>query len=247
MSGLSISPPDFKKCLLASLALHAGFMLLRGLGPSGAAAIDPREIDLTFPFIGSGAAKLGAPKRLIKAAPLPPAPAPEPIPLKPEPTKAEPPKQWTLPGPETKTLVVPKPEAPPPTQGGAVNGTGTSPLVGGSGAGFDYGVPNGSMTPGAPADIVRPKLLNKDEVLANLRKYYPERERIADHQGTVVVDIHLSAEGAISSVEVFQSATPLFDAAAVKVAHLMKFEPARTPRGPVAAKVRQKMQFTLED
>ena len=246
MSSALISAPDFKKCLLASLALHAGFMLLRGFGPHGPQAVVPGEIDLTFPFVGNGPPKLAAPKRLIKGAVLPAAPVEQPLP--PQPVKPpEPPKDWVMPGKETQKVIAPQPEVPPATKGGAENGTGISPILGGSGPGFPYGVPNGSMTPGAPAGVVRPKLLNRDEVLANLRKFYPERERYADHEGTVVVDIHLSAEGAITAVEVFQSASPLFDAAAIKVAHLMRYEPARTPQGPVAAKVRQTMQFKLQD
>lgn len=244
MNAFGLSGPDFKKCLLASFALHAGFLLLRGVS-FRSAPVDAREIDLTFgEFYGFGAAKLGAPKKLAPQATLPPAPAATPVAPKPQ---AEAPKQWTLPGPETKTVAPPKEEAPPATQGGAANGTGTSPLTGGEGRGFDYGVPNGTLTPGAPANIVRPKLLNRDEVLANLRKYYPERERFANHEGEVIVDIHLTADGGINGVDIVQSAGRLFDEAAIKVAHLMKFEPARTPQGPAAAKVRQKMKFSLED
>ena len=238
--------PDFRFCLLASAALHAGFFLfsfarLPSFAPAGSV-----EIDLTSPFLGSGPARRAAPKRLIPEAKRPPAPVEQPLPPQVE-TPREVPKQWTLPGPETKTILPPKAEEPPLTQGGAVDGTGTSHLPGGSGGGDPFGAINGRGDGGSPAGVIRPRLLNLDEVLANLRKYYPERERIANHEGTVVVDIHIGVDGSIAGVDVLQSAGRLFDAAAVKVARLMRFEPARTAAGPVAAKVRKTMQFKLED
>jgi TonB family protein len=99
-----------------------------------------------------------------------------------------------------------------------------------------------------PVGTVRPKLLNRDEVLRNLRKYYPERERILGHEGLVIVDIHLGADGSVGGVDVIQSASPLFDAAAIKVAGIMRFSPAQTPDGAaVASKVRERMQFKLTD
>lgn len=246
MSALARFEPDFRKCLAASFALHAAFMLVRGFGFGGGALPDPREIDLTMPFIGSGAPKLAAPKRLTPGAKLPAAPVSEPLP--PQPVKEpEKPKDWALPGPQTTKTVAPEPEAPQATQGGTKDGEGISPLVGGKGAGFGYGVPDGTMTPGAPADVVRPKLLNKDEVLRNLRKFYPERERLAGNEGKVLVDIHLDAAGGIKSVDVIQSAGPLFDKAALEVTKIMRFSPASTPAGPAAAKVRIPMQFSLTD
>jgi TonB family protein len=238
--------PDFRQALIASAILHAGlvvfnFIRMPSFGPSG-----PVEIDLTMPFIGAGAPKLAAPKRLDPKAALPSRPVDEPVPEK-QPAKVEPPKEWTLPGKATKTVVAPVEETPPSTQGGKEGGQGIAADLGGTGPGFGHGVPNGVLNPGAPPGTVFPQLLNRDEVLANLRKYYPERERIAGHEGKVIVDIHLSAEGAISGVDIVESAGKLFDAAAVKVAHLMRFSPARTPAGPVAAKVRKTMQFRLED
>lgn len=241
--------PDFRYCVAASVALHLGFVGLRGLHFSAPAPETPVEIDLTSPFIGDGPAHRAAPKRLIPTAKLPAAPVEAPLPpVPPTPAVQEPPKNWTLPGPDTKKLIPPKPEEPPPTQGGAVNGNGTSHLPGGSGEGDPYGAVNGHGHGGAPAGTVRPKLLNRDEVLANLRKFYPERERLAGHEGLVIVDIHLGADGAIGAVEVVQSASPLFDAAAMKVANIMRFSPAQTPDGAAApSKVRERMQFKLTD
>ena len=242
---MRIAAPDFRACLAASAALHLGFFLFRGAHFPSVRDSGPVEIDLTSPFIGSGPPKLAAPKRLIPEAKLPARPVEEPLPEKVQPAP-EPPKDWNLPGKDTKT-VAPRPETPQVTQGGAVDGTGISPILGGQGAGFPYGVPNGSMTPGAPADVIRPKLLNREEVLANMRKFYPERERVANREGIVVVNIHLDADGRVGEVDIVQSAGRWFDEAAKKVAQLMKFSPARNPAGPLAAKVQRTMEFKLED
>ncbi len=237
--------PDFRACLLASCALHAAFFLFRFMKLPSFAPAGPVEIDLTMPFVGNGPAKLAAPKALVPHAKLPPAPVEQPLP--PQPVKPPPPKDWVMPGKDTKIVKPPTPEAPPPTQGGVKDGSGISPLPGGSGPGFAYGVPNGSLTPGAPANVIRPQLLNLDEVVANMRKFYPERERYLNHEGKVIVDIHLDAEGGIVGVDIVQSAGRLFDDAAIKVAKLMKYSPARTPSGPISAKIRKTMEFKLQD
>ena len=204
------------------------------------------EIDLTSPFVGDGPAHRAAPKRLIPQAKLPPAPVEQPLPPKVAPAK-EAPKQWTLPGPQTEKLLPPKPEEPPATQGGVKDGMGTSHLPGGSGEGDPYGEIDGTGHGGSPAGVELPKLLNRDDVLANLRRFYPERERFAGHEGKVIIVIHIDVAGSVSGVDVLQSAGPLFDAAAQKVAAIMKFSPARRLSGPAASKIRQAMQFKLTD
>lgn len=239
-----LAAPDFRACLLASAVLHAGLFLIRSGALPDFPIGQPLEIDLTSPFVGDGPARRAAPKRLIPGAKLPAAPVEQPLPPKVDATQ-EPPKQWTLPGPETQVLVPPKAEEPPATQGGTAQGTGTSHLPGGSGEGDPYGVVGGRGHGGSPAGVTRPRLLNKDDVLANLTKFYPLRERLAGNEGKVIVEMHIDADGKVAAVDVLQSAGPLFDKAAVEVANLMKFAPARTPAGPVAAKIRQPMQFTL--
>lgn len=242
---MRVAAPDFRNCLAASFILHSGFFMIGHLRMPDLSRAPVVEIDLTSPFIGSGPAHRAAPKRLIPQAKAPAAPVEQPLPPKAV-VPVEPPKDWTLPGKDTKTFLPPPPEVVPVTKGGTVDGAGTSHLPGGSGPGDPYGDPNAHGTGGSP-DIVRPKLLNLDEVLANLRKFYPERERMAGHEGTVVVDIHVGSDGAIGGVDVFQPASPLFDKAAVQVAKLMRFSPARAASGPVAAKVRKTMKFSLTD
>jgi len=119
-------------------------------------------------------------------------------------------------------------------------------MTGGAGKGANYGTPQGGGNGGA--DLIRlPRLLNRDEVMANLRRFYPESERIAGHEGTVLVNIHIGVDGAVWKVDVVQSAGPAFDEAARKVAAIMKFSPALSKDGPVAVVIRQRMIFQLKD
>ena len=232
----------FRKCLAGSMALHAAVLFSgRGLDLSWITP-PPVEIDLTNPLLGLGPAKLGAPKRATPGARGPALPVEEPLP--PQPEAPAPPKDWTLPGPKTETVAPPAP--PPATPGGAAEGTGTSPLPGGTGQGADYGSPGGLGTGGAPL-VSLPRLLNRDDVLRNLRRFYPEPERRAGREGTVLVDIHIGADGLVGGVDIAGSAGSAFDAAAQAVAKLMRFSPAQAKSGPVPVKIRQAMVFRLQD
>lgn len=231
----------YKRCLAASAGLHALLLIAgRGLPPM---RVPPptMEIDLTSPFPGDGPAKLGRPKPKVPDAPAaPPKPAQPDEVLPPVPQRTP---EWALPGPETRKV---QPQAPLPTPGGAEGGTGTSPLDGGVGDGADYGSKHGLGTGGSPP-IERPKLLNLDEVLRNLRRFYPESERRAGREGAVRVNIHIGSDGSITGVDVAASGGAAFDEAAEKVARLMRFAPARSQAGPVAVVIGQDMVFRLTD
>jgi len=246
MTRAAEGPALFKKCLAASLALHAGFWLLLFLfhHPWGGSEI-PVEIDLTKP-LGTGPAKLGAPKKFVpNAVPQPANVVPEKKETAPVEQPAVPPKDWTLPGPDTK--VIEKPSAPAPSPGGAVDGTGTASKTGGSGAGADDGVVGGTGDGGA-ALLRLPRLLNRDEVLANIRRFYPEAERRAGREARVLCAIHVGTDGRVASCDIVESGGPAFDGAAKQVAALMRFSPAIAKNGqPVPVKLKQMMVFELED
>lgn len=234
----------FQRALSASVLFHVALWLAaHGLSLPSWTTGPSAEIDLTSSFLGTGPAKLGAPKRLVPGAKAPPRPVDSPV-ATPVVKPVEPPKDWTLPGPQTK--IIEQPEAPAATAGGAIDGTGTAAKVGGSGAGSDEGVPGGTGNGGA-ALLQLPRLLNRDEVLANLRRFYPESERRAGREGTVVVALHIGVNGTVDPVDVVTSAGPAFDAAARKVAVLMRFSPAVGRGGPVAVKLPQNIIFRLQD
>ena len=205
----------------------------------------PFEIEIISPFLGDGPAKLGAPKPLVPGIPAKVNVAPDvPVPPKPIEKAPEPAKDWVLPGPGVKAVEAPPP-APAPTPGGAVGGTGTAAKVGGFGQGSDEGVPGGRGHGGTPLSAF-PKLLNREEVLTNLRRFYPESERRAGREADVLVVIHIGADGSVGAVDVSRAAGASFDEAARKVAGLMRFSPALGLDGrPVPVRLPQPIQFRL--
>lgn len=259
------APPPARSLGL-SVAFHAVLFSLALLLPAllrllSEAPPPPIEVEITSPFLGDGPPKLGAPKALVPGklarvnatadkALVPPAPP------KPAAKIPPPPKDWVLPGPSTKVVAPPKVPAAAAsesgtgtrtTPGGAAGGEGTAAKTGGSGEGSDEGVIGGHGHGGTPL-LAFPRLLNRDEVLANLRRFYPEAERVAGHEADVSVTIHIDLEGNVASVDVTESANAAFDEAARKVCRLMRFSPAIGLDGkPVRVRLPQPIQFRLQN
>lgn len=233
----------FRYSLIVSLALHlilwAGFYV-RNL-KNGDDDHFKMEIDLTKPIRigGNPLLKPGggtAPKIAPEKIGVPPPPNPEAK----EPSK---PKDWILPGPNTKELEKPKDDA------GASNTKSLVTEPGGTGEGYPgtgggYGGGDGQ---GGGVPISRfPKLLNRAEILKLLRRNYPDAERQSGVEGDVIVDLHISAEGSVVSVEIVDSSVKSFDSVAQMVARKMRFSPALMEKTPIAVKIRQSIAFRLE-
>jgi TonB family protein len=92
-----------------------------------------------------------------------------------------------------------------------------------------------------------PRLLNREEMLRNIHRFYPEEERRAGREGQVVARLRLTREGAVSGVDIESSAGASFDEAARKVLSLARFSPARAGDRAVAIKIRQSVDFRLAD
>ncbi len=257
------APPPARSLAL-SFAAHAVLLALALLIPialhlSSQAPPPEMEVEIISPFLGTGPAALNAPKALVPgkralvnetaekaAAPVPPP--------KVEPKAPEAPKDWVLPGPSTKVVEAPKPSptgsesgsGTQTTPGGAKGGEGTAAKTGGSGEnGSDEGVVGGHGD-GGTALLAFPRLLNRDEVLANLRRFYPESERRAGREADVIVMIHIGADGLVGAVDIRSSSGPSFDEAAQKVTKLMRFSPAIGLSGrPVPVRLPQPIQFRL--
>ena len=239
------APPPLRRSLGMSAGVHALFFAALWVLPRLSwNSPPPFEVEITSPFLGDGPAKLGAPKAFVPGVPAKINVADVPA-LTPATKAPEPPKDWTLPGPNTKTVETPAP--PVPTPGGAVGGTGTAAKTGGSGEGSDDGVPGGTGHGGTPLKEL-PRLLNRDEVLAGMRRLYPESERQAGREGAVVIMIHLGTDGLVSSSDIARAASPAFDEAAKKVGALMRFSPAIGLNGlPVPVRMPQEVRFKLTD
>jgi protein TonB len=82
----------------------------------------------------------------------------------------------------------------------------------------------------------------------NRRPDYPLSARAAGIVGTVVLRMHVDAEGHVTRVEVESSSgDALLDAAAERAALAWRFEPALRDGAPVATVVRQRVRFHLDD
>jgi TonB family protein len=237
--------PSPSRSLGVSVAAHAALLALLVLLPRlRFAAPPPFEVEITSPFLGTGPAKLGAPKPLVRGKVLPKTEETPKVPPKPVVKTPPPPKEWTLPN-KTSKPVPPPPPAPAP--GGVQGGKGTAVQPGGLGLGADRGKPNGLGDGGTPLSAF-PRLINAAEVAAELRRAYPESERRAGREGEVVLVLHIGAGGDVGRVDVAGSAGKAFDAAARKVGLMMRFSPALGLDGkPVAVAFPQKIQFRLTD
>jgi TonB family protein len=105
----------------------------------------------------------------------------------------------------------------------------------------EFGEGEGDMT-----QLTRlPQLKNLGDLRSILRRFYPESERLSGKTGTVVLDLHVDADGHVTKVVVVRSATPAFDDAAKHVGLLLRFTPAYLGAQKVPVKLRQAIQFNL--
>ena len=162
---------------------------------------------------------IGLPGTRKAAAPAPPKPAAKP-------------KEWVKPAPNQKVEPAPiptqpvaarPPEEPPPSE---------------------YNVGTGDSSANVLSRI--PQLLNLSDLRAILQRFYPEEARSQNREGTVVLDIHIDTEGHVVAVDVVRSGGLDFDAAAKKAVMLLRFTPAFLGSQRVAVKMRQAIQFKLE-
>ena len=253
-------PALFRASLGVSLAAH---LLLfgwierkRATAPVSECKPEIIDVDIRTPFHPRdpndhrlpGAMK-GAP------APLTFQRAPVPLPLPPEQTKpANVPKQaeegpvtgvkpqpWVLPTSDTKVLNKPTLDGSSAVQRPAFtskDGTGPGGM---NGQGLGTG---GSGTGG---DLVNrpPRLINKEEVMASLKRLYPEVERRAGRQGRVVLELDIDDHGVVRGVAVAGSAGEFFDDAARSVGKIMRFEPELKASVPVRSRRKQSVYFQL--
>lgn len=91
---------------------------------------------------------------------------------------------------------------------------------------------------------VAPALLNRAEVAAALEREYPPLLREAGIGGEVRIWLHVDTEGRVTSVRIDErSGSPPLDDAALKVADVMRFEPARNRDEAVAVWTRIPIVF----
>jgi TonB family protein len=201
----------------ASLGLHAS--LIASTYVVKAVARPPVELDLTLSgHLGSP----GVPRTVRHSAPAAPIAAPKAW------VAAKPNQKVAM--PDLKTPTAPeKPETPPPSTGGPSGGLGEVSVVEG----------------GNPGLTQLPQLLNLSDLSSILKRFYPERERVLGRGGTVVIDLHVDAEGQVKSVDVVRSGGADFDSAARRVGLLLRFSPAYMGAQKVPVRLRQAIRFNM--
>lgn len=137
------------------------------------------------------------------------------------------PKEWVKAAPNKKVVPAPipvKPAAPAPEE-----------------------TPQVSAGSGSTTLSRIPQLLNLSDLNAILQRLYPEEERAAGREGTVILDLHIDTDGHVTAIDVVQSAGPAFDEAARRAVKLLRFTPAFLGSQRVPVKMRQAIQFKLEE
>jgi TonB family protein len=106
--------------------------------------------------------------------------------------------------------------------------------------------------PPAPADASTPQqpaACFDHEVVPRLvvAPDYPYSARVSGQRGEVAVEFTVGADGAVSEAAVVASEPPqVFDRAALEAVQQWRFDPRTQACAPVAARVRQTLQFRLD-
>jgi TonB family protein len=95
-------------------------------------------------------------------------------------------------------------------------------------------------------EAARPKLTKPPKLVKFVEAPYPESEKAAGKQASVVLQIGISSTGNVEHVAVLQSAGAAFDQAAVDAVKQFSFEPAEIDDKPSAIKIQYRYDFVLK-
>jgi TonB family protein len=91
----------------------------------------------------------------------------------------------------------------------------------------------------------RPKLTRPPKLVKFVEAPYPDSEKAAGRQASVVLQIAISAAGTVDNAVVVSSAGEAFDSAAVAAVKAFVFEPAEVDNKPSAIKIQYRYDFVL--
>jgi protein TonB len=132
----------------------------------------------------------------------------------------------TTTNPHTRSIGVAIPQKPRRPAASAPAGPAAAASTGGAAGGSSSAHPRYAVNP--PPD-------------------YPPDERRSHHEGTVLLHVKVTADGAASDVRLqHTSGFPALDAAALAAVHRWKFEPARVNGMAVAAEVEVPVRFQIK-
>jgi len=102
----------------------------------------------------------------------------------------------------------------------------------------------------APAvgdEAERPKLTKPPRLVKFVEAPYPESEKAAGQQASVVLQIAISASGAVDQVQVVKGAGAAFDRAAADAVAQFAFEPAEIDNRPAPIRIQYRYDFVLKE
>jgi TonB family protein len=104
-----------------------------------------------------------------------------------------------------------------------------------------------AAAPSLGDEVKRPKLTKPPKLLKFVEAPYPDSEKSAGKQASVVLQIAISATGAVDGAEVVQSAGPAFDQAAIDAVKAFVFEPAELDNKPAPIRIQYRYDFVLQE
>jgi TonB family protein len=198
----------------------------------------------------------GAPEAPPKRSPRPTtkhaSPAPAPTPAPPTETPAPVPEAPAPPSNEPPLMMPGVALSATSTAGGlGIRAGGGGRVARGKGTGGD-GSGDGGGEPGlgeiAPAYALteEPVFLNNVSA-AELQRYYPEAARKEHVEGVVRVKMLISDQGTVAKATLINDPTGVFSSAALKVARLYRFRPAKISGRKVATEIEFAIHFELNE
>lgn len=104
-----------------------------------------------------------------------------------------------------------------------------------------------AAAPSLGDEVKRPKLTKPPKLVKFVEAPYPDSEKAAGKQASVVLQIAISATGAVDAAEVLQSAGTAFDAAAIEAVKGFVFEPAELDDKPAPIRIQYRYDFVLKE
>jgi periplasmic protein TonB len=171
-----------------------------------------------------------------------PAPAPRKIHPRPQPKPKPRQIRKPAPKPETRPLPEPPPPAPVPPMAEPVPATGSAteqPSV---------ETDTADQSDPGPASLQEHAAVQESVPLYEINPppVYPRVARRRNYQGTVLLDVRVTAEGTVAEVKVAQSSGySVLDSSALKSVQHWRFEPARRGARPIETWVQVPVRFEL--
>ena len=104
-----------------------------------------------------------------------------------------------------------------------------------------------AAAPSVGDEARRPKLTKPPKLVTFVEAPYPESEKAAGKQASVILQIAISATGNVDQVAIVQSAGAAFDQAAIAAVQQFKFDPAEIDNKPAPIRIQYRYEFVLKE